>query len=72
MLSGVYAEELKRHPIEEKSNLHHADLLSPIDTASLLYSIRHGSRKVAQFVTEVYFSGGLFERFFDRLYNVVF
>ena len=66
-------EELKRHPINAEVNLHHADLLEPVSSSSLIvFNPPWIPGESNSSVTEaLFFDGGLFERFFDQANEVL-
>ena len=66
-------EELKRHPVSIQINLHHADLLNPVSSTSLIvFNPPWIPGEANSSVTEaLFFDGGLFERFFDQAHQIL-
>ena len=64
-------EELKRHPVKTTIHLHHADLLTPVSSTSLIvFNPPWIPGEANSSVTEaLFFDGGLFERFFDQAHQ---
>ena len=66
-------EELERYPVGVQINLHHADLLNPVSSTSLIvFNPPWIPGEANSSVTEaLFFDGGLFERFFEQAHQIL-